>query len=166
MSLPALYQLSEQYRGLLALDAEEVPEEAIRDTLEALTGDIQEKSTNVAAYCRNLEAAADAIDDAAKQMKERASKVRKRAESIRAYLLHNMQACEISKIESPYFTLAVKKNPPSVVVFDAKQIPDSYMRQKPAPPPEPDKTAIKQALQAGADVPGCTLEQGVRLEIK
>lgn len=166
MSLPALYQLTGQYRGLLALDAEEVPEEAIRDTLEALTGDIQEKSTNVAAYCRNLEAAADAIDDAAKQMKERAGKVRKRAESIRAYLLHNMQACEISKIESPYFTLTVRKNPPAVTVFDADQIPADYMRQKPAPPPEPDKTAIKAALQAGSDVPGCKLEQGVRLEIK
>jgi hypothetical protein len=166
MGIPTLYKLTDQYRSLLALDPEEVPEEAIRDTLEALTGDIQEKLTNVAAYCRNLEAAADAIDDAAKQMRERASRVRKRAESIRAYLLHNMQACEISKIESPYFTLAVRKNPPSVVVFDLNQIPADFMRQKPPPPPEPDKTAIKQALQAGGDVPGCKLEQGVRLEIR
>jgi hypothetical protein len=166
MSLPSLYVLSAQYQSLLAIDPEEATEEAIRETLDMLAGDIQEKSTNVAAYMRNLEAGADAIDDAAAKMKERAAKLRKRAASIKGYLLHNMQACEISKIESPYFTLTVKKNPASVVVFDPNQIPADFMRQKPAPPPEPDKAAIKQALQAGTDVPGCKLEQGVRLEVK
>lgn len=166
MSLPSLYQLTDQYRQLLTLDAEEVPEEVMRDTLEALTGDIQEKSTNVAMYMRNLEAAADAIDDAAKAMKERAAKVRKRADSIRAYLLHNMQACGITKIESPHFSLAVQKNPAAVVVFDEGQVPEKFMVQKPPPPPQLDKVAIKAAIQAGEEVPGCKLEQGVRLAVK
>lgn len=166
MSLPSLYQLTDSYRSLLALDAEEASDEAIRETLDMLTGDIQEKSTNVAAYMRNLEAAADAIDEAAKSMRDRAAKVRKRADSIKGYLLHNMQACEISKIESPYFTLTVKKNPPSVVVFDEAAVPGDFMVQKPPPAPTPDKTRIKELLKAGEDVPGCKLEQGVRLEVK
>lgn len=163
MSLPALYKLADQYRGLLSLDAEDVPEEVIRDTLEALAGDIHEKSMNVAAYCRNLESAADAIDGAAKQMKERAAKVRKRADSIRAYLLSNMQACEVTRIECPYFTISVKKNPPSVVVYDEAAIPDDLMAQ---PPPHPDKARIKERIKSGKGVPGCKLESGVRLDIK
>jgi hypothetical protein len=166
MTLPTLYKLTEQYRGLIVLDDEDIPDEVVQDTLEALTGDIQEKSMNVAAYCRNLEAAADAIDDAAKQMKDRAAKARKRADSVRAYLLNNMQACGISKIGCPYFSITVKKNPPSVVVFDESEVPADLMVQKPPPPPSPDKTAIKERLKAGEAVPGCRLEQGVRLEIK
>jgi hypothetical protein len=169
MTLPALFKLTDQYRGLLALDAEEVPEQVLRDTLEALTGDIQEKSANVAAYMRNLESAADAIDEAAQQMRLRAQKVRLRAESIKSYLLHNMRACEISRIESPYFTLAVRKNPPSVAVFDERAVPEvfkSYPAPAAAPEQRIDRKAVADALKAGWSVPGCKLEYGYRLEVK
>jgi phage repressor protein C with HTH and peptisase S24 domain len=164
----SLFVLADQYRHLqLLAEAEtDVPAEVITDTLEALKGDLQDKAVNVAKFLRNLEVFADDIDQAAKEMKDRAARVRKRAEQIRGYLLSNMQACEISRIESPFFTIAIKKNPAAVVVFDEKQIPAAFMRQKPPPAPEPDKTAIKAALQAGGDVPGCRLEQGVRLEVK
>jgi len=40
------------------------------------------------------------------------------------------------------------------------------MRQPEPPPPSPDKTAIKEAMKAGVDVPGCKLTVGKRLEIK
>jgi len=36
----------------------------------------------------------------------------------------------------------------------------------PRPPARPDKNKIKDALKCGQDVPGCRLEQGVRLEVK
>lgn len=166
MSLPSLYSLSAQYKQLAALEDEDIPEEVIRDTLEALTGDLQDKAVNVAKFMRNLDVFADDIDEAAKAMKDRAARIRKKSESMRSYLLHNMQACEISKIESPYFTLAVRKNPASVVVFDEAQVPAGYMVQKPAPPPQLDKKAVADDLKAGKDVPGCRLEQGVRLEVK
>lgn len=167
MTLPALYQLVEQHRALEALaDSEDLPQEVIRDTVEALAGDIEQKAVSVACFFRNLEAAADSIEDAAKAMRDRAARVRKRADSIRAYLLHNMQACEISKIESPYFTLTVRKNSAAVVVFDEAQVPAKFMVQKPAPSPSLDKKAVADAIKAGEDVPGCKLEQGVRLDVK
>ena len=45
------------------------------------------------------------------------------AKGIRDYLLNNMQACGISKIESPWFVLSVKQNPPAVVIDDEASIP-------------------------------------------
>lgn len=162
----ALYQLVAQYRELQQIDAEEIPEEVLRDTLEALQGDLEMKATNVAMFCKNLDTFAETVDEAAKQMKERASRIKRKADQVRGYLHSMLTAAEITKIEAPEFTLAVKKNPPALVIAPGAKIPDEFMVTPPAPSPYPDKSAIKEAIKAGRDIDGCRLEQGTRLEIK
>jgi hypothetical protein len=165
-----LYELTAQYRALEALESsDDLPPEVIRDTLDGLTGQLQEKATNVALFIRNLESVADAIDEAAATMQARGTRLRARAQSLQQYLLFNMQAAGISKVESPYFELIVKKNPPTVVIDSESLIPAEYMTQPeplPPPPPRPDKKAIAAAFKAGEEVPGCHVEQRERLEIK
>jgi hypothetical protein len=170
MTSLALYQLVEQHRSLEALaDSDDIPAEVIRDTLEGLEGDIQAKSVSVAHFFKNLDASADAIDDAVKQMQSRAARLRKRSESIKAYLLLSMQATGITRIECPYFQLVVRNNPPSVVIDNEAEVPDSYKRTpEPLPLPKavPDKKAIADAIKAGEVVPGAHTTTGQRLEIK
>jgi hypothetical protein len=165
-----LYELTAQYRSLEALESsEDLPPEVIRDTLEGLQGQLQEKATNVALFIRNLESTADAIDEAAATMQARGTRLRARAQSLQQYLLFNMQAAGITKVESPYFTLAVKKNPPTVVIDSENLIPEQYMRTPDPPPPpkpSPDKAAIAKAIKAGEEVPGAHAEQRERLEIE
>jgi hypothetical protein len=60
----------------------------------------------------------------------------------------------------------VRENPAAVEVYEPGLIPQQFMRQPEPPPPSPDKTAIKDALKAGKDVPGCRLTQGKRLDIR
>jgi hypothetical protein len=162
-----LYQLVRFQHELEELaDSGEIAPEQIADTLNALEGDINEKAVNVAMFSKNLEATAETVREAAKAMLARADRIDKRAESIRAYLLFNMQAAGISKVESPWFTLAVRKNPPAVVIDDESLIPSDYY-VSPAPPvPKLDKAAVKRAIQAGTDVPGAHLFASERLEIK
>jgi hypothetical protein len=164
--MTALYQLVAQYRELQQIDAEEIPEEVLRDTLDALTGELEVKATNVAMLCQNLDTFAQNIDLAAKRMKERALRVQRRADQVRQYLLTMLESAEISKIEAPEFTLAIRKNPPSVVIAPDAKVPEEFIVTPPAPAPYPDKTAIKKALNAGRDIDGCRLEQGTRLEIR
>jgi len=165
-----LYELTAQYRALDALESsDDLPPEVIRDTLEGLTGQLQEKATNVALFIRNLESTADAIDEAAETMRLRGTRLRKRAQSLQEYLLFHMQAAGITKVESPWFTLNVRANPPTVVIDSENLIPARYMRTPPpAPPPKPapDKKAIADAIKAGEEVPGAHSEQFQRLEIK
>lgn len=162
-----LYELVKYHHELeLLADSGEVPPEQIADTLEALEGDINEKAVNVAAFTRNLDASAAAIREAGKAMLARADRIEKRADGVRSYLLFQMQAAGITKIESPWFTLAVRKNPPAVVVDDEAQVPPEFIVTPPPPAPRPDKDAIKRALKAGTAVPGCHLLQGERLEIR
>jgi hypothetical protein len=167
VKLPALYQLADQHRELQALaDADEVPPEVLRDTLEALEGSIEVKATSVAAFVRNMETHAELIEGAAKQLQERAARARRKADSVKAYLLFQMQAVGMSKIEAPEFTIALRNNPEAVRIADDAELPPEYLVQPPAPPPRPDKTAIKAALKAGCEVPGCWLEAGQRVEIR
>lgn len=169
--MTSLFALTEQYRQLQALaDSEtDIPEDVIRDTLEGLGGELQLKAQNVARFVANQDAMADAIENAAEAMRARAKRLRGRTAYLRQYLLTNMQAANLPRLESPELVVAIKKNPASVVVFDEAAVPAEFKRTPPpAPPPQPvpDKRLIADIIKAGGAVPGCRLEQGFRLEIK
>jgi hypothetical protein len=170
MGAITLYSLSDKHRSLEALaDSDELPAEVIRDTLDALEGEIQEKSVSVAHFIRNAESTADAIEEAAQQMLKRAERLRNRAQSVTDYLLFHLQATGITKIESPFFTLSLRNNPPTVVIDSEADVPEQYKVQPPTPPTppmRPDKKAIADAFKAGHEVPGCHVETRQRLEIK
>lgn len=167
MSNITLYELAQDFRATADKLADlELDEQTISDTLESLSGDLEAKAINVAAFCRNIEANAAAIKEAEAQMAARRKAIENRAARVRDYLLANMMVSGIQKIESPYFKLAVRENPPAVEVYEPGLIPVEFMRQPEPPPPAVDKTAIKEALKAGQDVPGCKLTRGNRLEIK
>lgn len=165
--MTALYILADQYKAAASSLADlELDEQTIADTLESLSGDLEVKAVNVAMFARNLEATAAAIKEAEAQMAARRKAMEKRADNLRAYILRCMESTGIKKIDGPHFSLSVKANPASVEVFDPFQVPAEYMRQKPPPAPEPDKAAIKAAIQSGKEVPGAKLTQGARLEVK
>lgn len=140
--------------------------QTIIDTLEGVEGALEEKAINVAKVTRNLDAVAVAVRDAGKAMLDRAARLEKRAESIRQYLLMNMEFAGITKIECPQFVIAVKRNPPAVVIDDEKFIPAEYLTQPDPPAPRPDKAKIRDAIKAGEDVPGARLVQSDRVDIR
>lgn len=164
----SLYKLSEQYReALTTLQDMELDEETVKDTLEGLQGNIEVKATNVALFVKNIEALAESIKEAESQMAARRKSIENRAARIREYLLVGMQLSGITKIECPYFKIALRDNPESVIVEDEKLIPSEYFKPAPPPPPpSPDKTAIKKALKEGKPCPGARLEKKQRVEIK
>lgn len=165
--LPALYELATEYQQQFYQLAElDLPDEVVTDTLEAMEGDIQVKAANVAMFVRQLEHTAEGIKAAEKQMAERRKAIERRTQRIADYLLQNLQACGIKKVEHPMLSISVRANPESVDVFDADQVPAEFMRQPEPPPAAPDKTRIKDALKSGVEVPGCRLARGSRLEIK
>ena len=92
--------------------------------------------------------------------------MRRRGDQVRAYLLFNLQATGITKIESPEFTIALRNNPESVRLADGVELPEEFLVQQPAPPPKPDKKAIKDALKSGRLIDGAWLESGQRVEIR
>ena len=168
MSLPALYTVADRYlQDLEKLSDLDLPEEVVRDTIEGLQGDMQEKCTNVAAFIRNTESLADQIKQAEQAMAARRKALESRADRIRQYLLENMQRTGITKIDSPWFKIALAKNPPSVVVDDEDTLKFAYPEfVKVVTTESLDKAAIKEAIKAGQIVEGAHLVQSERLSIK
>jgi hypothetical protein len=169
MSLPALYTIAAEYRQQAAQLAElDLDEQTLTDTLESLQWPVEEKAKAVSAVIGNMEAAADLVKAFAKRKAEEAAAIQHRADRLRAYLLTNMQACGISEIKANdgSLTLRIRKNPPKVVIDDAGAIPGELYVYPDPPAPYPDKTAIKERIKAGEEVPGAHLECGERLEIK
>jgi hypothetical protein len=167
MTLPALYQLATEYRQsiekLSELDLDEV---TVRDTLDSLGGDLETKATNVAMFSRNLEALASSIKQAEEQMHSRRKALENRSARLKKYLLDCMEYAGISKVDSPYFAISIKNNPPKVIIDEVDFIPAEYMRHPPPPPPEPDKTLLAKFLKDGVEIPGCHLVQERRIDIK
>lgn len=164
--MTALYVLAQEYRAAAATLANlDIDEQTIADTLESLSGDLEVKAQNVAMMARLFDADAAAIKQWAKDAAERAKAIEARAEGLRTYLAASLQSCGIEKVEGPGVSISFRKS--SAVVIDGEDlIPAEYMRQKPAPAPEPDKKAIADAIKAGKNVPGAHIEERKNLQIK
>jgi hypothetical protein len=163
----SLYVIAGEYASIAnKLEESDLPPEVIADTLESLSGDLQTKATNVAMFSQNLRATAEAIREAAKAQVDRAKAIERKADQIEKYLKDNMERTGITKIECPYFVIAIKQNPPSVVIDDESALGMEYFNYPEPPKPTPDKKLIGEVLKNGGEVAGAHLERGTRLEIK
>lgn len=165
-----LFALSHQYQAAFdaAIDPEtgEIRAEDAFAALDAMGDALEAKAVNVAAYIRNLEAEAEAVKAAAKDMQARANSLSGQAEKLRQQLADSLQLAGLAEVKDPRFVVKVRQNPPSVRVLDQQAIPPAFLRYPEPPAPEPDKSAIKSAIQAGESVPGCQLIRAIKVEIK
>lgn len=167
MSNLSLYQLSGNY--LQALDIltdpdNDLPSNAIADTLEALGGELEDKVINVAKFLRNMEAIAEAIKAAEADMSKRRKGLENRVQWFKDYLKGSMEQTGISKIECPYFKLSIQKNPVAVNVYDEDAVPQQFKIAVTIW--RVDKAAIKIAISNGQAIAGAELVNGTRLVIK
>jgi hypothetical protein len=166
MSTLRLYEIAETYlRALEELaDIENLPEQAITDTLEGLQGEFEVKAINVAGYIRNIEAEASAVEQARKGMERRQRSLTRHAERLREYVKNHMERTGLPKLKNHYLTLRVQNNPPSVVVDDEKSIPDQYKHTETVTTLL--RAEIARALKADQEVPGSHLQRSTRLVIQ
>ena len=161
-----LYQLADEY--LAAFDAladmEELPPDAIADTLAGLAGTFQDKAVAVAAYLKTLEAEAAAIAEARKAMERRETALTRHALRLRNYLKQEMERTGLLRLDHPYLALRVQANPPAVVVEDETMLPARFTETVTAV--KVLKAEIGKALKAGETVFGAHLERTTRLVIR
>ncbi|MCK9802130.1 siphovirus Gp157 family protein [Pseudomonas sp. MAFF 302030] len=158
--MTALYTITEQFKELAAL-AETADEDlavALRDTMEGIEGEFQEKGKAIAMVTLNLDGDLEAIQSQIDRLTERKRLISNRKESLKEYLRTNMDAAGITKITHPLFTITCGKGKPIVVIDDEKAIPDEFVNVKVTS--APDKAAIAKALKDGQEVPGAHSEIG------
>jgi hypothetical protein len=88
------------------------------------------------------------------ELQERKARLLHRMESLRNLLFKLMESAELAKLELPEATITIRKGSPQLVgEADPASLPDNLCKISRSP----DRTAIKDALKSGAEVPGFSL---------
>lgn len=98
-------------------------------------------------------------------IRKRKDRYERKRLAMREMIRKLMDHANLAKAELDAATISVKRGQHKVMVTDEAMVPDDFCRIK----KEPNKTAIKASLEAGAQVPGCTLsnaETVVSIRIK
>ena len=148
-----LYELANQFQSLRAL--EDMEPEDIKDTLESLEGEFEDKAKAIVAVRSGMDADVTAIDAEIKRLTAMKKAVENREASLRSYLKINMQNAGITNIKCPLFSITLAKGREVLSVDNESEIPDEYMKvdTKIAP----DKKTILDKLKSGESVSGCSL---------
>ncbi|WP_439895276.1 siphovirus Gp157 family protein [Pseudomonas syringae] len=158
--MAALYEIGKQYQELMVLaeTADEDMAVAVRDTMQAIEGEFEDKGKAIAMIALNIDGDLDAIKVQIDRLTERKRIINNRKESLKEYLRTNMEAAGITKITHPLFTISLGKGRPVVVIDNEKEIPDDFINTKVSS--TPDKAAIAKAIKEGVEVPGAHSEIG------
>ena len=158
--MATLYELVKEIENFEFQIDEETGEILNIDELNELELAKDVKVENICLYVKNLES--DAV--AYKAEKDSFAKKQKAAENKAARLKAYVQGLLAGeKFKSNKVTVSYRKSK-SVEVADMKSVPEEYLTitQK----VDPDKVAIKKAIESGIEVQGCSLVEKQNMQIK
>lgn len=140
--------------------------EAIEKWMTELDIDLTNKVDGYAAYINDMLAKAQARKDEADRLRARAKANEATARRLKERLMWAMQERGMKKIDTPRFTVSWQKAGGKVgldVQVPGDQLPPRFQKVV----IEPDNAAIREALDAGEEVDGCSLmERGTSLRIR
>lgn len=111
------------------------------------------KRDKLAELLRRMESEEGYLREQGKQRYDAAKHIEHLREKILFCLKLYFEMEGIKEVQGFAYRFKLAKNPASVFIFDEQAIPEEYMSFT----PKPDKEKIKEALQAGKEVPGCVL---------
>lgn len=165
-----LYELTDEWQRIAELafyeaDAAdgEVPADLVTQ-LHSIEGSIDQKLAACCRIVREMEAAKEAFNTEASRLKLKGSRCESHADSLKAYMKSCLESIDCTKREvDSIFTVAIQKSPPTLVVNNLDDVPESYTVKQER---KIDTASIKNAIKHGIAVPGCELTQGTHLRIR
>ena len=109
--MSSLYELNTAYRSLMErLYDEELPEEAIIDTLDSLEGAIEDKADGYGKVIRMLDADIEGIKLEESRLYARRKSLERKKEMLKGNLFDAMKTVGLAKIKTALFTVSIRKN--------------------------------------------------------
>lgn len=167
-----LYELTNEYQSLLNMldEDSEFPAEAITDTLESITAEIEVKADNIACVLKNLYAEIEAIKAEETRLAERRKSKQTAYDRIKQYLSDELQKANVSKVETARNKITFRKSESVDLIVDegafinwAAENRDDLLTYK---QPTINKTAIKAAIKEGANIAGAQIVEKQNIQIK
>lgn len=136
----------------------------IQDIIDRLELDRDEKALALAVWVKNLRALSEALAAEAKSLAARKRRVEAKAERVLAFIEGVLPVGR--KVEDGRAAISWRKSTGVILDRPVEELPDPYIRRKIEV--EPDKRALKEALEAGSPTArGCAhLETRHNLQVK
>lgn len=150
-----LYTLTDAFQQIYDRDDLEV--DTWVDTLESIEASIEDKADGYGRIIRNLEAERDAHKQEAKRHQEAARIAENKVIRLKQNMQNTMDKLNMPKIEGELFKWRVQKTAPALKLADDFVLTEEFTKHV---EPEPDKTAIKNAIKNGREINGAELVAG------
>ena len=158
-----LYEISDAIRAALDhIDVDPETGEILNaDNLHAVEAEASDKIEATALYLRELDAEAKAAKEEADRMLARVKSMQKRSDYLKAMLLDALHAT--GKVKTARVSVSIRTSK-AIEVADGVTLPDAFVTVRTTT--TPNKTALKEAIEAGADIEGVRLVERESVQIR
>lgn len=165
-----LYEISAEYeRFMREVEAGDIPEDCIEDTLEGIVGELEDKADNIACIIKDIDSDITAIATEKARLAAREKVLKNRADRLSRYLSDALLRADMREVNTARNRITFRKSE-GVIIEDAAAFVawatenrDDLLRYE---QPKPDAAAIKEAIQHGAAIPGAAVEVRHNIQIK
>lgn len=159
-----LYDIKEELLRLIQFaENEEVDEEAIKDTFEALEGLFEDKADGYAMVISELTADANKLDAEIKRLTGRKKVIESNIERIKKVLFDVMKAVKKEKFKTTKFSFSIANNGGVQPLKITGEVPKEFLT---TPEPEADNAKIREYLKTNVCKWAHLEERGQSLRIK
>lgn len=159
----SLYELGQAYEQLLEMvENEQLSDEEVADTFEAIHGAIEQKIDNIGGLFRQWSVDEANIKTEIDRLAARKKQLQNRKDRLRNIIHQYLKMCGKKRVEGSIFTAAIRNNPPALVVSDEADIPENFYKIE----KKLDQKALKEAVQNGMEIAGVNIEQSERVDVK
>ena len=148
MKKRSLYELTESYQILMDMVYDpEVDEQTLRDTMEGLWGEIEDKADGYAKILTGMKADMEALKEEELRLNARRNALKIRSQWLKDNLEANMRAIGKTKFKTALFSFNIQKNgglQPLVIDGLIDDIPGRFLIQQ---DPIPNNEAIRKLLE-------------------
>lgn len=162
--MATLYEIKGQFKELMEMADEcNLTQDDIKDTLEGLDYELEEKADAYAKVIRTLECDVDSVDAEIKRLTDKKRRIQNNISSMKRSLESTMIELGRKKIKTPLFGFNIQKNPPSVNILDESKVPDNFRIKQ---PDKIDRKSIIAELKESGNTDWAELVQTESLRIR
>lgn len=128
-----LYEITGEILELLTMAEDlELDQKMIRDTMEGLDFEFEEKAEAYAKIIKTLEMDIAGLDEEIQRMTKKKATIKNNIDRLKRSLEGAMIATGKRKFKTPLFGFGIQKNPPSLNILDESKVPaEFWIEQQP-----------------------------------